>query len=127
MDRAEIYCICFNQTSSFLACSSDKGTVHIYSLSANNTNPSHNSATTNATAASGKFRSESFHDASTNTTSITANNSTASEHESLQSSTNKQMGGLGITFLKGILPVSMVPRYFDSEWSFAQVIVFCCE
>ena len=34
---------------------------------------------------------------------------------------NKQIGGIGINFLKGILPISMVPKYFDSEWSFAQV------
>ena len=32
MDRAEIYCLCFNPTSTFLACSSDKGTIHIFSL-----------------------------------------------------------------------------------------------
>lgn len=44
MDRAEIYCLCFNSTSTFLACSrysfslsllkvlSDKGTIHIFSL-----------------------------------------------------------------------------------------------
>mmetsp|Transcript_3484 Transcript_3484/g.7513 ORF Transcript_3484/g.7513 Transcript_3484/m.7513 type:complete len:375 (+) Transcript_3484:182-1306(+) len=32
MDRAEIYCIAFNPASTFLACTSDKGTVHIYSL-----------------------------------------------------------------------------------------------
>jgi len=125
MDRAEIYCICFNQTSTFLACSSDKGTVHIYSLSANTINPTSNN-TTNPTATSAKFRSESFHETSTTsiTTTNTANNATTSEHDSLSnptSTTNKQMGGMGITFLKGILPVSMVPRYFDSEWSFAQV------
>ena len=32
MDRAEIYCIAFNPASTFVACSSDKGTVHIYSV-----------------------------------------------------------------------------------------------
>ena len=32
MDRAEIYCISFNTATTYLACSSDKGTVHIYSL-----------------------------------------------------------------------------------------------
>ncbi|KAJ1434301.1 WD40-repeat-containing domain protein [Ochromonadaceae sp. CCMP2298] len=56
MDRAEIYCIAFNPASTFLACTSDKGTVHIYSL----------------------------------------------------------------TGAQGILP-GMVPKYFDSEWSFAQM------
>lgn len=32
MDRAEIYSIAFNAASTFLACSSCKGTVHIFSL-----------------------------------------------------------------------------------------------
>jgi WD40 repeat protein len=32
MDRAEIYSLAFNATSTFLACSSDKGTVHIFAL-----------------------------------------------------------------------------------------------
>ena len=32
MDKAEIYCITFNPASTFLACSSDKGTVHVFSL-----------------------------------------------------------------------------------------------
>ena len=33
VDRAEIYCLAFNPFSTHLACSSDKGTVHIFSLS----------------------------------------------------------------------------------------------
>ena len=33
---------------------------------------------------------------------------------------NKSMGGMGM-FLKGILPTGLVPKYFESEWSFAQV------
>jgi WD40 repeat protein len=32
VDRAEIYSLSFNTTSSYLACSSDKGTIHIFSL-----------------------------------------------------------------------------------------------
>jgi hypothetical protein len=38
MDRAEIFCLCFNQLSTFLACSSDKGTIHIFSLNSNQNN-----------------------------------------------------------------------------------------
>jgi WD40 repeat protein len=30
---AEIYCLTFNMTTEWLACSSDKGTIHIFSLS----------------------------------------------------------------------------------------------
>mmetsp|Transcript_28607 Transcript_28607/g.37474 ORF Transcript_28607/g.37474 Transcript_28607/m.37474 type:complete len:409 (+) Transcript_28607:116-1342(+) len=32
MDHADVNCICFNNNCSFLACASDKGTVHIFSL-----------------------------------------------------------------------------------------------
>lgn len=32
MDRAEVSSICFNQQSTFVACCSDRGTVHIFSL-----------------------------------------------------------------------------------------------
>ena len=39
----------------------------------------------------------------------------------LFSASNKLMAGKGINFLKGILPGSLVPKYFESEWSFAQV------
>lgn len=30
--NSEIYSICFNATSEFLACSSDRGTIHVFSL-----------------------------------------------------------------------------------------------
>ncbi|CAN0352115.1 unnamed protein product, partial [Discosporangium mesarthrocarpum] len=32
MDRAEVTSICFNQPGTFVACCSDRGTVHIFSL-----------------------------------------------------------------------------------------------
>ena len=31
-DKAEICSVCFNSSSKLLACSSDKGTIHIFSL-----------------------------------------------------------------------------------------------
>ncbi|OMJ87292.1 hypothetical protein SteCoe_10976 [Stentor coeruleus] len=62
IDRAEIYCLVFNPNSEWIACSSDKGTVHVYSLA-----------------------------------------SAVHNHK------------LGLSFMKKILP-----KYFDSEWSYAQ-------
>ena len=32
MDRAVIYSLCFNASSQYVACSSDKGTVHVFSI-----------------------------------------------------------------------------------------------
>jgi WD repeat-containing protein 45 len=62
IDRAEIYCLVFNSTSEWMACSSDKGTIHIYSVSEAKNNPKS-----------------------------------------------------GLSFMK-----KMLPKYFNSEWSYAQ-------
>ena len=34
-DKAEIYSICFDKQSQWIACSSDKGTIHIFTVSKN--------------------------------------------------------------------------------------------
>ncbi len=31
-DKAEIFSICFNKSSKWIACSSDKGTIHVFSI-----------------------------------------------------------------------------------------------
>jgi len=31
-EKAEIYCLCFDLASKFIACSSDRGTIHLFSL-----------------------------------------------------------------------------------------------
>lgn len=97
MDRADIYCLSFNPTSTFIACSSDKGTVHIFSL-----------------------------DGATPSGAATTTSQSSSEHatplresESASSSANNTKSGL--SFMKDMLPVGLVPKYFGSEWSYAQV------
>lgn len=107
MDRADIYCLAFNSSASFLACSSDKGTIHIFSLTA----PppamhSHVGENTSGTG-TGSHRYDSTEE--------------PSKRLSVDDTENKSMGGMGINFLKGILPTGLVPKYFESEWSFAQV------
>lgn len=117
MDRAEIYCICFNSFSTFVACSSDKGTVHIYSLT--------NTAPQMGGDGKGKEVSYAHSSISRKDSEPSISGSSIKDGEEMQGdgagASNKQMGGIGINFLKGILPTKMVPRYFDSEWSFAQV------
>lgn len=98
MDRAEIYSICFNPTTTFLACSSDKGTVHIFSLgpTAPGARPvAEGSASAAAATTSGQRRQTSQDAAPQNTKS-------------------------GLAFVKSMLP-GIVPKYFGSEWSYAQV------
>lgn len=122
MDKAEIYCIAFNLTSTFLACSSDKGTIHIFSLTGNNNSNSsssgrsHSSSGGNAQIAGGGDAYGSGKSSGSNVHEGDYSSSDASGHTH-----NKSIGGAGLTFLKGILPPSLVPKYLDSEWSCAQV------
>jgi len=83
-DRAEIYSISFNFNSAWLAVSSDKGTVHVFSLFA--PDGEHNRP---PTAPPGEIDPE-------------ADNQVHNPKSSL-------------SFMKSVLP-----KYFSSEWSFAQ-------
>lgn len=124
MDKAEIYCICFNPASSFLACSSDKGTVHIFSLT-NSTSNQHNQPRNSeilSPSANPGFRESSMIIPTDERSAAVSNTSGSHEVADMSAnSSNKSMSGLGINFIKGILPTAFVPKYFDSEWSFAQV------
>ena len=96
VDRAEIYCLCFNYNSTFIACSSDKGTVHIYSLTGEvNAAPAAQNALLQQNAMNNGGGNNSQLDASGNATS-------------------------GLSFMRGLVP-GLVPKYFGSEWSCAQV------
>ena len=144
-DRAEIYCISFNLASTFLACSSDKGTVHIFSLAETNsrTNPGfqHNEKGDGSGAAAvtpsreGGFvdrergpggGGSGFGSGSSSSSGNSGGSSSSGSALSPQGdydgsgSGNKSMG-LGLDFLRKMLPEGLVPKYFASEWSFAQV------
>jgi WD40 repeat protein len=118
MDKAEIYCLAFNQASTFVACSSDKGTIHIFSL------------TGSSSGAPGAVQTiDAYGNKRWTTPSNTIeegrpandSNSNSNNNEGHAASSNKSIGGAGISFLKNILPTSLVPKYLDSEWSCAQV------
>jgi hypothetical protein len=151
MDRADIYSIVFNQQSTHIACSSDKGTIHIFSLLAppppakggaggvggegmgspptsarwassdNASSPSASSDVNLTTRSSSvvsnkqqpKYDSEDYHHHSGRENSMSTGGAS--------SNNNNKTGMMGIGFLKGILPSGFVPKYFESEWSFAQV------
>ncbi|KAG6418534.1 hypothetical protein SASPL_120738 [Salvia splendens] len=95
VDRADIYNIALSPNVQWLAVSSDKGTVHIFSLRVRGFGD-HRS--TDSTAATGP---------------ISFNQSSSNALEPLI--TRSANPSSSFSFLKGVLP-----KYFSSEWSFAQ-------
>ena len=153
MDRADIYCIAFNQQTTQLACSSDKGTIHIFSLIAappQKHGSSESSSVVNSPPPpGGRWASSDSQqpplapslstDVRTNSVSgkpdfrpseVSAGPGGAStgglkggrlDSDDGSSASNKNMSNLGMGWIKGILPSGLMPKYLESEWSFAQV------
>uniref|UniRef100_A0A1D1ZFJ4 WD repeat domain phosphoinositide-interacting protein 3 n=1 Tax=Anthurium amnicola TaxID=1678845 RepID=A0A1D1ZFJ4_9ARAE len=97
VDRAEIFGVALSPNAQWLAASSDKGTVHIFSLRVRvfgEDAPNHN--------ASGQGPAM-VHSNSSNAIDAFVSQSTGINPSS------------SLSFMKGILP-----KYFSSEWSFAQ-------
>lgn len=89
IEKADIYSLAFNNSATMLACSSDKGTIHIFHV---RKDPSSSTAT-----ADGEGKQQQQQHESTTTTTTTA----ANPRSSL------------IAFSK------FLPAYFSDEWSFA--------
>ena len=130
-DKAEIYSLAFNQTSQWLACSSDRGTIHIFALKG---------ASLSGAAAGGQQAgavSESKEDGSGSGSgsgaaaaggSASGNGGGTAGGVASVSSSQHSGGSLSagvaakkhnptssLSFMKSVLP-----KYFSSEWSFAQ-------
>jgi len=90
-DRADIYSICFNPNSTWLAVSSDKGTIHVFSLKSKNQDGKEEKAPPPVAPVP----------------SPTAN---GAEGDGAKDNPKSRLA-----FMKGLLP-----NYFSSEWSFAQ-------
>ncbi|RMX67171.1 hypothetical protein DD238_002385 [Peronospora effusa] len=99
-DRAEIYSICFSPTAPLLACSSDKGTVHVFSLTAEGSGQSFSCDQT--TMGSVPAQSLPSHFSAGSAPRSGDDDGTENSKSSL-------------SFMRGLLP-----KYFSSEWSFAQ-------
>lgn len=135
MDRAVIYCIAFNRSSNFIACSSDKGTVHIFSLSDQNSSAAGSGGGGGAGAQQGQLAANS---GGSQPGPATPQQTTAQAQQSpnaqspqqppaQQPPTNTDGDGSSsqntksnFAFVRRILPIA-VPKYVESEWSFAQI------
>ncbi|XP_027152443.1 autophagy-related protein 18d [Coffea eugenioides] len=97
VDRADIYSIALSPNVQWLAVSSDKGTVHIFSLRVRvvGEDPESDPGTAKNPA-------------------LFYQNSTSSLDALISPSTGANPGS-SLSFMKGVLP-----KYFSSEWSFAQ-------
>ncbi|KAL3702046.1 hypothetical protein R1sor_020068 [Riccia sorocarpa] len=92
-DRADIYSINFSPSIHWIVCSSDKGTVHVFSLA-----------------------SLADHDARfAEAKSLNVNSGSLLMAGSALLSYAASNAGSSLSFMKGVLP-----KYFSSEWSFAQ-------
>lgn len=97
VDRAEIYGIALSRNVQWLAVSSDKGTVHIFSL---------------RVRVAGE--DSSSHLSPAQGLALLEQNSSSSLDGLISPSTSANPGS-SLSFMRGVLP-----RYFSSEWSFAQ-------
>ena len=129
VDKAEIYSIAFSPTSQWLACSSDRGTVHVFALkgshSAAQAGHTHGnagggrSAAAAAAASSSESKEEphsdagqsSFSTSSTAASSTGAASSSAASPSSSSSSSRLSNPVSSLSFMKTLLP-----KYFSSEW-----------
>lgn len=97
-DRAEIYSITFSSSAQWLAISSDKGTVHIFSLSDSTIREEARRLMRTYGNGSGNGNNSNVSGDGYSPVTYAGNNPTSS-----------------LSFVKGVLP-----KYFSSEWSFAQ-------
>ncbi|KAJ3682929.1 hypothetical protein LUZ60_013156 [Juncus effusus] len=102
LDRADIYSIALSPNVQWLAVSSDKGTVHVFGLRVRITGDDASSQNTPSPVQSPVLSHQDSSSSSIDAALVPQNNSNANTSSSL-------------SFMRGVLP-----KYFSSEWSFAQ-------
>ena len=117
-ERAVIQSIAFNCENTFLACSSDKGTVHIFSLQDDNEVGGSGSGSGERGSERKVGSSNSNANSKKNTNNSNSNSNSNSNNNDDNTNTNKK-SALGI--VNKFLPQNPLGSYFSSEWSYAQV------
>ncbi len=104
-DKADIHSICFDKTSRWLACTSDKGTVHVFSLA-----EAHKAVYDKILESTPKKETVKEHSPEPikESTAGSSPSGTTSKKDTAKNPTSM------FKFMKGLF------SYFSSEWSFAQ-------
>lgn len=102
-DKARIYSISFNAPSTLVACSSDKGTIHVFKVAGGDEGAGAAGAGGSAAVKAAATRS------AREAPKAKGKGGGAGAGEEKDNATSS------LSFMKGILP-----KYFSSEWSFAQ-------
>mmetsp|Transcript_10640 Transcript_10640/g.13890 ORF Transcript_10640/g.13890 Transcript_10640/m.13890 type:complete len:408 (+) Transcript_10640:279-1502(+) len=126
-ERAIIHSICINPSSTYLACSSDKGTIHVFSLMdedrndvkdslQRNSNPLASSSSETDTQRLERTELSSSRSGNVTNKPISSGVSVSTGQGSFLSEGQQQ--SLSSTF--GVFFKSVLPKYFASRWSIAQ-------
>ncbi|OMO89974.1 hypothetical protein COLO4_19493 [Corchorus olitorius] len=97
VDRADIYSIALSPNVQWLAVSSDKGTVHIFNLRVR------------------VFGEDPYSQQSSAHSPTMFHQNSSTSHDELLSPSTGANPSSSLSFMRGVLP-----KYFSSEWSFAQ-------
>ena len=117
-DKAEIYSIAFSPTSQWLACSSDRGTIHVFALRVAAAGSGTGGATNGSSGASQQRQAQAVESKEEQPAADAAHASSASASASPSSAATASPAARqsnpvsSLSFMKTLLP-----KYFSSEWS----------